>query len=355
MKKILFLYPYERQIVTGGQKYEDNLYHILRDSGLYEVDRRWLGLPKGRIDKYFNRSRLLRRADEFRQYDVVFLNSVHGLDLTPLARRLVGRYGRKVCIVHHHFLYEGVGGIRRRYYKLLETHFLRAASTVVIPSPFILDKCRAMFPGGNFTYWQIPFEKSAAAAAPSPRPGRLLYIGTVERRKGVDLLVEAMSLLKKRGVECSLRAVGKIKDEAMYRELADRVTAESLDVEFLGFVDDSVKARLVAGADVFVFPSRQEGYGMALCEAMTDGLPVVCFDNSAMPYTVRDGANGFLVPDGDTAAFADRVARIVTDRPLRARLSQGALDTAGGLMTPERFRDKVLADMAAICAGSQGL
>lgn len=355
MKKILFLYPYDRQIVTGGQKYEDNLYHILRDSGLYEVGRMWLGLPKGRIGKYLNWCRLLRRADEFGRYDVIFLNSVHGLDLTPLARRLVGRYGRKVCVVHHHFLYEGVRGLRRRYYKWLETRFLRAASTVVIPSPFILDKCKAMFPWGDFIYWQIPFEKSAGSLPPSPRPGRLLYIGTIERRKGTDLLVEAMSLLKKRGVECSLRAVGKIKDEAMYRELAARAACEGLDVEFLGFVDDSVKARLVAEADVFVFPSRQEGYGMALCEAMTDGLPVVCFDNSAMPYTLRDGENGFLVPDGDASAFADSVARIVTDRALRDRLSRGALHTARGLMTPERFRAGVLADVAALCADGQGL
>lgn len=354
MKKILFLYPYERQIVTGGQKYEDNLYHILRDSGAYEVERLWLGLPKGRSGKLLNWRRLLRRAEEYGSYDVIFLNSVYGLDLTPLARRLVGRYGRKVCVVHHHFLYEGVSGFRRRYYRLLETRFLRAASTVVIPSPFILDKCKALFPLGDFTYWQIPFEKSVCSLPPSPRPGRLLYIGTVERRKGTDKLIEAMALLKERGVECSLSIVGKIKDEAMHRDLAEKVAAANLDVSFLGFVDDSEKARLMAEADVFVFPSRQEGYGMALCEAMTEGLPVVCFDNSAMPYTVVDGENGFLVPDGDAGSFADAVARIVTDRAVRRRLSQGALDTASRLMTPARFRDRVLADVAAMCGG-QGL
>ena len=90
---------------------------------------------------------------------------------------------------------------------------------------------------------------------------------------------------------------------------------------------------------------------MVICESMVNGLPVVCFDNSAMPYTVKDGVNGLLVPDGDDAAMADAIGRVVADRDLRRRLSEGALATVETFMTRERFRQAAINDTCAIISG----
>lgn len=292
-----------------------------------------------------NPFKALMRIGEYKRYDMIFLNSVCGYDFIPLALLLRKVFGKKVMVVHHHFEFEGVTGLRRRCYKFFEDNFIRSSSAVVIPSPFVLDKCRAFYPGHDMSYWQIPFEGASSVENTQPEPGNLLYIGTVEYRKGLDRLIDAMSVLKKRGIGCRLTIVGKVKDEEYCRGLRRQIETDGLDVTFAGFVSAGEKARLLSRADVFTFPSRHEGYGMVICESLVEGLPVVCFDNSAMPYTVTDGVNGFLVPEGDTEAYADRIGKIITNRDLREKLSQGAVESAGKLMTPGRFAEKVKDDV----------
>ena len=127
--------------------------------------------------------------------------------------------------------------------------------------------------------------------------------------------------------------------------------SEGLDVRFTGFVSDEELQRIISQADIFTFPSRLEGYGMVICESMVNGLPVVCFDNSAMPYTVKDGVNGLLVADGDDEAMADAIGRVIADRDLRRKLSEGALATVSSFMTRERFRQTAISDTCAIISG----
>lgn len=231
---------------------------------------------------------------------------------------------------------------------MLELSFLRAASDIIVPSPYINDLSRKIFPGRHIHYWQIPFETSPSALQPNPQAGNLLYIGTIELRKGLVHLVNAMAMLKKRGIYCRLTVVGKTVDAAYRQRLDHIITEETLDVRFTGYVSDEELSRIISEADLFTFPSRLEGYGMVICESMTNGLPVICFDNSAMPYTVKDGVNGLLVPDGDETAFAEAISRAVTDRSLREHLSRGAFSTVASFMTPDRFRETVIRDTQAI-------
>lgn len=336
--KVLFLYSQGGKIVTGGQKYEDMLFRILQENPRFTVERVWLNNISGKVSKYTSPLRNLLLAKKLRGYDLVLFNSVSGLNFIPLAWFMRKAMGVKVGVIHHHFLYREKSGIKRPWYKMLEFGFLRVADTIVVPSPYINDICRDMFPGRDVRYWQIPFDPHPVELPLRPVPGNLLYIGTIEPRKGLEYLLEAMALLKRRGVECRLTAVGKTVRQD-YRDMLDRIiTRDGLQVDFPGFISPEEKDRRTAGADIFVFPSLMEGYGMVLCESMVNGLPVVCFDNSAMPYTVKNGENGLLVPDRDAAAFADAIERITTGRALRAQLSEGALQTARTFMTPDRYR-----------------
>ncbi len=350
MPKIIFLYNNSERIVTGGQKYEDMLFRTLCSQPGFEVRRMWLGRSKGRVSKYTHGLRNLRLIKMLRHYDLILLNSVESLAFMILARVMSRMFGKRIGIIHHHFLYEGQTGFRRGYYKWLECSYLRSATHIIVPSPFILDKCRTVFPGRKIVYWQIPFAPPVHEAL-SPRAGDLLYIGTIEPRKGLELLVGAMAVLKARGIGCRLRLIGKTVDVDYRRALEERVAGTGVDVGFMGYVSKEIKDDVTAQSDIFAFPSRQEGYGMALCEAMAFGLPVVCFDNSAMPYTVRTGVNGILVADGDAVGLADALGSIINDRTLRARLSQGALQTASSLMTPERFARTVRDDVMKIVQG----
>lgn len=338
--KVLFLYSQGGQIVTGGQKYEDMLFNVLKDNPRLTVERVWLNNITGKLSKYTSPLRNLALARKLRGYDLVFFNSVSGLNFIPLALLLRFAMRRKTAVIHHHFLYREKSGIRRLWYKMLEIGFLRAASTIVVPSPYINHLCHDMFPGREIRYWQIPFDPSPVPLPLTPEPGNLLYTGTIERRKGLEYLLRAMTILKNRGIECRLTAVGKTVEPAYRAMLDDMIAADKLDVRFTGFIPLEEKERIMASADIFVFPSQMEGYGMVLCESMVNATPVVCFDNSAMPYTVSDGENGLLVPDRDTEKFADAIERITTDRGLRRKLSEGASATATTFMTPARYREK---------------
>ena len=82
-------------------------------------------------------------------------------------------------------------------------------------------------------------------------------------------------------------------------------------------------AQAYASADVFVLPSRYEGFGMVLAEAMARGLPIVASTGGAAAQTVPDAA-ALKVPPGDAAALAAALARIIGDPALRARLGDAS-------------------------------
>lgn len=348
-KKILMLYSHGKQIVTGGQKYEDMLFRIWRDNPAVEIERVWLENINGRLRRHTAWLRNLSLLRKVRRYDLVIFNSAHWMFFIPLAR-MIRLLGGKVAIIHHHFIYMDKTGLRRWYYKNLESAFLKASTVLAVPSPYIDALCKEWYPKKQRCYWQIPFAAASPTAKPTPVAGNLLYIGTVEPRKGLKYLMEAMVMLKQRGTAVRLTVIGKTVDSG-YRAMLDKMIADNgLDVRFTGYISQDEKDRIVANADIFTFPSLLEGYGMVICESMVNGLPVVCFDNSAMPYTVTDGVNGLLVADRDSEALARGIERVVTDRSLRDKLSAGAVATASGFMSADRFRTMVNRDLDAILA-----
>ena len=108
---------------------------------------------------------------------------------------------------------------------------------------------------------------------------------------------------------------------------------------FAGFWPPERIAALLAAAAVFVLPSRQEGLGSILLEAMAAGVPIVAASTGGIPELVRDGSTGLLVPPRNPAALAAAVIRLLGDPALAARLAaaglefvrkQGSADRVGG-------------------------
>lgn len=346
--RVLMLYSHGGEVVTGGQKYEDDLLRLWeKEMPDVTFERRYLNNKLSRWGKYLTPLRNLRLLRQVKDYDLVIFNSAQALYFTPLALALRWFTKAETMAIHHHFMYYEKRGIKRAYYKGLETGFLRALRRLVVVSPFMEDVCSRMFRRKKRYYWQIPFNTDLPVTT-DPAPGHLLYIGTIEPRKGLHHLVDAMTMLKKQGKELRLTIIGKTVDNEYRRRLDETILDNALDVRFTGFLTHAEKADIEASADIFAFPSRCEGYGMVICESMAKGLPVVAFDNSAMPYTVHDEQNGLLVADGDTRQFAFAIDRITADRTLRDRLARGALDTAKTFMTPERFGQTVTRDLRDI-------
>ena len=147
----------------------------------------------------------------------------------------------------------------------------------------------------------------------------ILYAGNIKPHKNVDRLIEAFSIMRRRGIEdVKLLIIGdEISKYPNLRRLVHRFQLHQ-HVRFLGFVPDATLAVLYRLASVFVFPSLYEGFGLPPLEAMASGTPVVTSNISSLPEVVGDAA--LLIDPMDAWAIADAISRLLREPELRADL-----------------------------------
>jgi glycosyltransferase involved in cell wall biosynthesis len=160
----------------------------------------------------------------------------------------------------------------------------------------------------------------------------LLVLAALVRRKGVDVLLQALAVLGEQGVRPHLWIAGDGPERRPLEAQAERAGL-SAQVRFLGRRNDV--AELLAACDVFVLPSRREGLGVAALEAMAAGRPVVASAVGGLREVVVDGRTGLLVPPEKAGALAEALARLLQDEQLRKRL---------GSAGPGRIREGFLAE-----------
>lgn len=165
-------------------------------------------------------------------------------------------------------------------------------------------------------------EEAAPAATlrawdPAARPLRILFVGRLVERKGVEVLVEALRRIEKVR-PASLTVVGEGPRAERIRRGAVRLGLEGR-VRLEGRVADERLERAYREADVFVLPAvvdergDTEGLGVVLLEALRFGVPVVASRAGGIPDIVRDGDTGWLVPPGDPAALARTILEVACD------------------------------------------
>jgi glycosyltransferase involved in cell wall biosynthesis len=154
----------------------------------------------------------------------------------------------------------------------------------------------------------------------------LVCVGGLCRRKDQALLVREIAPLARRRPKLTLLLVGPVVEADYATELRRQVTAHGLDtqVRFEGHVEDP--SRHYRAADVFVFASRQEGFGTVMIEAMAHGLPVVARSLPGVNDFIAHGRTGLVFEqDGD---FAATLQRLLDDPVLRAKLGRAAREQA---------------------------
>jgi glycogen synthase len=161
-----------------------------------------------------------------------------------------------------------------------------------------------------------------ASAAPHPWGWRLLYVGRIDPRKGIDLAIQALAELP---AESRIEIVGDGDAEhlADLQSLAERIGVRSR-VGFHGAEDRSGLQARYAAADVVLFPVRwSEPWGLVPLEAMSVGTPVIATGRGGSGEYLRDGENCLLFdPDGGAAPLAAAIRRLASDQELRDRLRE---------------------------------
>lgn len=151
----------------------------------------------------------------------------------------------------------------------------------------------------------------------------LLFIGRLERQKGLDVLLRALALPSLAGV--TLRVVGTGPDEKALASLATTLGLMGR-VSFAGFQSHDALRGLAGRSRAFVFPSRHESFGMVLVEAMAAGLPCVAAAVGGVPEFAADAA--LLVPPEDPHLLAERVAELLRRPDLAATLAAAGRQVA---------------------------
>ncbi len=170
----------------------------------------------------------------------------------------------------------------------------------------------------------------------------LLYIGQLTHRKGADLLVEAMPEVVRSHPQAAFVLVthNPAGREALQARAAEMGLADRLHI--LGPVSEEEKIALLRACDAYILPTRYEGFGLPLLEAMACRAPVVTTDIPVVREIVRDGENGLLVPRGDSRALAQAILRLLGDVELRRRLADGGERTLRERYDGERLVQQVL-------------
>ncbi len=173
-------------------------------------------------------------------------------------------------------------------------------------------------------------QTSAQATWPTPRerPIRCLYVSPVFEYKHQNEVVLAVKTLRDQGLDIELTLAGGGGQRALkiLNQLLAQVDPHHKFVKLIEFIPNSNVADLIAEADLFVFASSCETFGIALLEAMTIGVPIACSNRSSLPETLQDGGEYFDPQDPES--IAEAINSLVRNPERRLRIANRAMTLA---------------------------
>lgn len=240
------------------------------------------------------------------------------------------------------------GLVRAAYHRLWiapgERRAMQRASAVVAVSQFAAEMARrtlcereitVVHNGVDSEFFRPRHRRSVPHV-----PFRLLYVGSWMARKGVDLLAPLMRELGDRYV---LNYTGGAGKSSRKRPMPDNM----ID---LGRLSSEQVVDAMHRADAFVFPSRSEGFGLVVAEAMACGLPAVATRGSSLLEVVEDRVSGILCPPNDVLALARAVRSLQSSPDVWQRMSKNAYQRATRMFTLDCMIDRYQEIYAGVLA-----
>ncbi len=210
-------------------------------------------------------------------------------------------------------------------------------------------------------FYPIPKDEALAFIGSPAKQCMLLYVGRVEPLKGIDTLMEAMAIMKRRGFldlyPLCLAVIGGDPEASPQQISAEMERLQALRdslgigdvIMFLGQQDQDTLQYFYSASEIVVVPSHYESFGMVALEAMACGKPVVASETGGLAFLVKDGETGFHVPAANPNALADRLMELMQDDELRSKLGKQAAEYAKGFAWPF-VADQILETYAAVLA-----
>jgi glycosyltransferase involved in cell wall biosynthesis len=189
------------------------------------------------------------------------------------------------------------------------------------------NRVQTIYNGLNVSDWN-------EISRPTKTPGNLVVttVGNIRRVKGHDLFIRAAASIASKFPEVRFNIAGDVLEPDYFIELQHLIRDLNLSDRF-HFTGGVTNLREhLATADIFVLPSRSEGFSNAIIEAMAASLPVVAANVGGNAEAVIEGVNGFIIPSEDSAALSAAVSRLIADPSLAE-----AMGKAGRSLVEENF------------------
>jgi glycosyltransferase involved in cell wall biosynthesis len=229
-----------------------------------------------------------------------------------------------VRTVHH------VEGFQDAYLNKCELTALLGGTAKITVSEYWKEQLRSKY-GLDSTVIYNGVDIGRFGKTTLPREPFILFVGGMESRKGLEFAIQTMEILVKNGRGLNLIAIARpgfkgVESRVWFDHLIERCGLAG-KVEIHEFIDDEELTRLYATASIFFLPTRMEGWGLSIMEAMASGCPIVSTPVGGVTELVHSGENGLLVPVGDVHGFAEAIEHILDDKALRDRLCAAAKET----------------------------
>ena len=243
------------------------------------------------------------------------------------------RHAAQVVTIHDLFFLDHPERVRdeiRRDYPTLAPAHARRADAIITSSQrtqqLIVERLGV---AEEYVYCcppGAPVWTSLGRAPNVPANGYMLVLGTLEARKNIGVVLDAVERLATTASAPKLTVAGSATADA--NEWLARMSRSPLKacVEYVGYVPDDRREALFAGARALLLPSLDEGFGLTALEAMSAGVPVVASARGSLPEVIGDG--GLLLPPDDVDAWVSAIDRLVRDEGWSRQLAQKGLERA---------------------------
>ena len=236
----------------------------------------------------------------------------------------------------------------------LEAIPAKRCACIIAHSEFIAKHCIELYRISHANLLVIPLGIQGPSS-PLPigmtedRAVTILYVGRLEKRKGIDLLLQAIPNVIGSAPQCKFVIAGADIGEApqgkTYRDYFESFAtpAARKATTFLGYVEERALSQLYANCDIFAAPSLSESFGLIFLEAMAQAKPVVAFRTGGVPEVVAHNETGILVALEDIHELANALIRLAGDVETRKRMGKCGYERVLTRFTAKRMVEETLA------------
>ena len=255
-----------------------------------------------------------------------------------------------ISLIHHLRSSEKYSGLERWFYQLIEKKYLGSVDGYIYNSNTTRNVVTGLVNKELPSILANPPTDRFGKPKPTdfviqratlPGPLRIVFVGNIIPRKGLDTLLQAIHLQQ---ADFTLEVIGSLGSDPVYaREIRQLVRDLGLSnlVTFYGALETQGMIEILEKAHVLVVPSSYEGFGIVYLEGMAFGLPAIGTTAGAAAEIIQDGQTGFLIRPGDVRTLGTKLADMAGDRELLGRLSVQALERYGIQPAWEETADRI--------------